>query len=106
MRAFVKAGLPKPQVEYRFHPTRRWRFDYAWPDLKLAVEYEGGTWSGGRHTRALGYAKDCEKYNEAALLGWKVFRYANGMSPMAVRQLGELVERSRTKGKTDRTQSE
>jgi very-short-patch-repair endonuclease len=65
-----------PIEEYRFHPVRRWRFDIAVPELKIAVEIEGGTWIQGRHTRAKGYQKDMEKYNAAQMLGWKVFRYA------------------------------
>jgi very-short-patch-repair endonuclease len=60
--------------EVRFHNKRKWRFDYAMPDLKLAVEFEGGHWSGGRHTRGAGYIADLEKYNTAALLGWCVIR--------------------------------
>lgn len=65
----------KPEGEYRFHPERRWRFDFAYPDLKIAVEAEGGVFGHGRHTRGMGYVKDCEKYNQAVLLGWRVFRY-------------------------------
>lgn len=60
--------------EHRFHPKRRWRFDFCWPDQKLAVEVEGGTWGGGRHTRGAGYEADCEKYAEAMCLGWRVLR--------------------------------
>lgn len=41
----------------------------------LAVELEGGTWANGRHTRGSGYAEDCDKYNQAALLGWRVLRF-------------------------------
>lgn len=67
--------MPEPKKEYRFHPDRRWRFDFAFPDIKLAVEVEGGTWNGGRHTRGSGFAADCEKYNEAVLLGWRVLRF-------------------------------
>ena len=62
------------ETEYRFLEKRRYRFDFAWPDLKLAVECEGGIWNGGRHTRGAGFQNDCEKYNEAALLGWTVLR--------------------------------
>jgi hypothetical protein len=68
------AGLPKPEREYRFAPPRRWRFDYAWPAQKLALEQEGGVWTRGRHTRGAGYVKDMEKYSEAAIRGWRVLR--------------------------------
>lgn len=60
--------------EYRFYQPRRWRFDYAIPRFKIAVEVEGGVWTGGRHIRPKGFLGDIEKYNTAALLGWRVFR--------------------------------
>lgn len=65
-------GLPPYVTEHRFHPTRRWRFDYAWPEIKLAVEVHGGTYSNGRHTRGGGFIVDREKMNEAAIYGWTV----------------------------------
>lgn len=67
-------GLPSPVREHRFHETRRWRFDFAWVDKKIALEVEGGIWTGGRHTRGKAFNADCEKYNEALLMGWKVLR--------------------------------
>jgi hypothetical protein len=70
-----ETGYPMPSPEYRFHPKRRWRFDYAWSDAKIAIECEGGTWGNGRHNRGKGYAADCEKYNQAILLGWRVLRF-------------------------------
>ena len=60
--------------EYRFHPTRKWRFDYAVPASRVALEVEGGVWTGGRHTSPQGFLADIEKYNAAALLGWTVVR--------------------------------
>lgn len=64
--------------EHRFHALRAWRFDFVFGNdersPKLALEVEGGTWSGGAHTRGKGYAEDCEKYAEAAILGWRVLR--------------------------------
>ena len=66
--------LPEPQREYEFHPTRRWRFDFSWIHCRLAVEVEGAVWTRGRHTRGGGFIADCEKYNHAALLGWRVLR--------------------------------
>lgn len=75
-RLFCHAnGLPLPVTEYRFAaPERRWRFDYAWVEEKVALEVEGGVWSGGRHTRGSGYLQDMEKYNNAALRGWVLLR--------------------------------
>ena len=60
--------------EYKFHPVRKWRFDYAIPKHKIALEVEGGVWTGGRHTSSTGFLKDMEKYNTATLMGWKVLR--------------------------------
>ncbi len=67
--------IPPPVAEYKFHPTRRWKFDYAWPSLFIAIEVEGGLWNFGRHNRPVGYQKDLEKYNQATKLGWRVFRF-------------------------------
>lgn len=71
------AGLPAPVAELHFHPSRRWRFDLAWPDQKIALEIEGGAFSRrgpGRHTRPAGFREDVEKYGEAFCLGWTVLR--------------------------------
>ncbi len=66
------------QPEVRFHATRRWRFDFAHAESRVAIEIEGGVWSGGRHNRGAGYVGDCEKYMEATLEGWTVFRLTRG----------------------------
>lgn len=68
-------ALPVPTREHRFHPTRMWRFDFAWPDLKIAAECEGGVWVNGAHNRGAHFTSDCEKYNAATELGWRVFRF-------------------------------
>ncbi|MBU9316557.1 endonuclease domain-containing protein [Burkholderia multivorans] len=73
------AKLPEPVREHRFHPVRRFRFDFAWPHAKVAVEIEGGVWTGGRHTRGDGFESDAHKYNLAALDGWRVFRFTGAM---------------------------
>ena len=68
-------GIPTPETEFKFHPTRKWRFDFAWADARIAVEIEGGIWTSGRHTRGRGFMGDLEKYNEAQALGWRIFRF-------------------------------
>lgn len=71
--------LPAPVREHQFVLSRRWRFDFAWPHLRLAAECEGAVFSGGRHTRGSGFTADCEKYNAAALAGWRVLRFTKDM---------------------------
>ena len=66
------AKIAEPLPEFRFHPTRKWRFDYAWPLAMLALEVDGGVWTQGRHTRGAGAIADMEKLSEAAILGWRV----------------------------------
>ncbi len=78
------AGLPEPIHEYRFHPYRKWRADYAWPLQRVIVEVEGGIWTQGRHTRGAGFLADMAKYNAAALLGFHILRYTP-------QQLGDAV---------------
>lgn len=89
------AGLPEPEREFRFDKVRRWRFDFAYekPHM-IGIEVEGGTWRNGRHTRGAGYEKDCEKYNAAVLLGWRVFRFTSGMvkSGEAIRVIEEAMK--------------
>lgn len=69
------ANLPTPTREFLFARPRKFRADFAWPDLMILVEIEGGVWTGGRHTRGAGFSKDCEKQNLAALAGYRVFRF-------------------------------
>jgi very-short-patch-repair endonuclease len=80
-------GLPAPVRELRFSKltNRLWRFDFAWPDLKIAVEIEGLTHYGtnadgsrktSRHQTAKGYQSDLDKYNQAAIEGWRVLRFS------------------------------
>ncbi|HXJ76227.1 MAG TPA: hypothetical protein VNM37_25440 [Candidatus Dormibacteraeota bacterium] len=75
------AGLPEPVREYVFARPRRWRFDFCWPAVNLAVEVEGGQWSRvpGRHQRGAGLAQDATKYNTAVLRGWRVLRFTRDM---------------------------
>ena len=82
------AHHPQPETEWAFDKRkgntwnkkrgcmwdtsgRAWKFDYAWPDRKLALEYEG---FGQGHLGKVQYSDDCEKYSEAAVRGWCVIR--------------------------------
>lgn len=85
-------SIPVPVRELVFAKPRRFRFDFAWPDRKLAVEVDGGTWSSGRHTRGAGYRADVDKHNLAVANGWRVLRFTaehvnNGTALSLIAQL-------------------
>lgn len=73
------AGLPIPLTSHKFAlkaTGRKWEADFAWKELGLLCEVEGGNvWaSKSRHTTGIGFIRDCEKYAEAQILGWRVLR--------------------------------
>jgi very-short-patch-repair endonuclease len=89
-------GLPSPAREYRFHPKRRWRFDFAWPLYKVAAEVDGGIYSRGRHVRGSGFERDAEKRNAAVLDGWRVLHFTPRQvkSGNAARTIEALIRKS------------
>jgi len=91
-RQLATAGLPTPARELRFHPERKWRFDFAWAEAMVALEIEGGTWVRGAHSRGRGFEEDCEKANESALAGWTLLRVTGDM--VRDRRALRLVERA------------
>ena len=87
-------NLPTPEREFRFHPVRKWRFDFAWPDKKFAVEIDGGLWINGRHNRGKGALADMEKRNAAQKLGWMVFHFVPEQvrDGMAIQSITEILK--------------
>ena len=79
MEVQMKSLRYEYEREFLFHPTRKFRFDFAFPQFLIALEAEGGTWVGGAHGRGKHYESDCTKYNEAVQLGWKVGRFTTDM---------------------------
>lgn len=73
-------GTEMVETEFRFHPVRRWRFDYAIPEIKLAIEYNGHAAFAGRgqisgHSSITGITRDAEKLNAAIGSGWRVLQF-------------------------------
>lgn len=93
--------------ECRFAPPRRFRFDFVLRDEMIAVEVEGGGWSGGRHTRGAGFKNDIEKYDIAARMGYTVYRCDPSMvtSGRAVETIKILMELNRWRLNTNSTRS-
>lgn len=67
-------GLPPVEPEYRILPDRRFRWDWAWPAQRVAIETQGGVWVRGAHGRGTGIVRDYEKMNLAQLAGWRVLQ--------------------------------
>lgn len=73
-----EARLTGFERQVRFHPVRRWAFDFADERLGLAVEIDGGVFTRGGHTRGAAYSRDRVRDAEAMLLGWRVARFTTG----------------------------
>ena len=74
MRAYKISDLF--EREYRFHPTRKWRLDFAYVEKKIGIELQGGIF--GRksgHNTGVGIRNGMGKLNEAQRLGWRVFYF-------------------------------
>ena len=91
---WIIGTIVPPKRQYKFHPKRKWLFDFAWPDKIVAAECEGGIWVKGAHVRGGHFQEDCQKYNAAALLGWRVFRFTADMiaSGEAINTLEEALK--------------
>ena len=66
----VSEGLTPFTREVMFMRERKFRIDFAWQDLKVGIEVQGGQYVRGAHQRPKQYQSDCEKLNEAQLAGW------------------------------------
>jgi very-short-patch-repair endonuclease len=95
LETITETGLPIPEREFKFLDNRRFRFDFAWPDIKLACEVDGNVWHGGRHTTGTGFTADCEKFALATIEGWRVIRVTTGhvKSGKAIEWLQEFFKR-------------
>ncbi|MBC8115562.1 MAG: hypothetical protein H7062_14350 [Candidatus Saccharimonas sp.] len=89
-------GGPVLEREYRFHPTRKWRADFAHVESRTLIEVEGGIYiaGGGRHNRAAGFLADLEKYLEAALAGFALPTQETEIVGWLEARIAEWTERS------------
>lgn len=66
-------GFPIPEAEVMFAKPRRWRWDFAYTDRKIAIEYQGGIfYSKQGHNSIKGLRRDYEKFTEGSLRGWVI----------------------------------
>lgn len=79
------------------HPQRQWRFDFAFPLHKIAIEVEGGLHNGGRHVTGTGYEADLDKYNSAVESGWQLYRAGPKIIGKGMTQFARTVFEALTK---------
>lgn len=69
------AGLQGLTAEHQFMTTRKFRYDFAFVEHKVAIDYEGGIFAAeASHSSISGILRDIEKHTEAQLHGWIVIR--------------------------------
>jgi len=64
----IDYGVPPPELQYEIHGRdgEIWRVDYAWPEQRVAAEYESVEWHAGR----LEMIKDKKRYAGVQETGW------------------------------------
>jgi len=88
--SILKAEYPDVIAEYKFCPTRKFRADFYIPSLNCLIEYEGVFSARSRHTNVIGYTNDCEKYNIASKMSYKLLRYTAKNVNDVLRDLEEI----------------
>lgn len=87
-------GIPYvEEYEFALEAGRKFRFDVAFPEHKIAIEYEGIYSGKSRHTTASGYTEDTEKYNLAQELGWIVLRFTAKNYEAAATRVRKIIEK-------------
>jgi len=90
------AGLPEPKTQYQFHPQRRWKADFCYPEYRIIAEVNGMTHQASRgHTSFAGLHRDYEKQNAAQLMGYRYFEFDREMieDGTAIRTICDAVGR-------------
>lgn len=87
-------GGPELTPEFKFHPIRLWRFDFAVPSIRVGIEVDGGVFINGGHNRGAQITKDYEKRNSALCMGWRCFQLtSNIMKPDDIRPIVQVCNR-------------
>lgn len=93
---WIALAGPRLEAQYAFHPTRRWKFDWAHPASRVAIEIHGGTWMHkSRHVSGTGFWGDRIKMNAALRLNWKVFELISDdlTNPRVYQEILDEIER-------------
>ena len=84
--------LPEPVRQYRPVKDRKFQVDFAWPELGLIVEVEGGAYMDrGAHGWGKPLEDNYRRHNRLKLEGWLLLQYSTEMvkSGEAIRAIEE-----------------
>jgi hypothetical protein len=73
--------IPEPVLQFKAIPGRKFAWDFAWPDHKVLLEVQGGTWSHNRtaHSTGAGIRRDCIKGCLAVIYGYRNLQVTSDM---------------------------
>ena len=77
--------------QYKFADDRKWLFDFAIPEHKIAIECQGGLFMWGRHNRGASLINEYEKINTANVMGWTVLYATDKEGPVQIRIVAQIV---------------
>lgn len=83
----LDGGLPEPLLQYEIvdRDGRLWRVDFAWPDRRVAVEYDGFDW----HSSPEALRKDRQKRAALEEIDWRILSIVSD----DVRRQGDVMVR-------------
>ena len=65
----AELDLPAPERQHALAPGDRHRLDFAWPELSLCAEVDGGNYAGLAHTRP----PDYQRRRSIVAAGWACY---------------------------------
>jgi predicted transcriptional regulator of viral defense system len=71
LEVLAEAGLPEPETEFPVPWNPNWRFDAAYPEQRLAIEWDSRRW----HTQVEAFRKDRTRDRLATLNKWRLVRF-------------------------------
>jgi very-short-patch-repair endonuclease len=95
LRIVKKLGLPSPEVNHQVRVGGRVRYlDLAWPEVKVAIEFDGFV----PHSTRRVFDDDRARQNDLVADGWTVFRVTAAMLGDVDRTFGPIAAAITSKG--------
>ena len=71
-----------------------YQIDFAYPDLRIGIEVNGGQFAKSGHSSPKGLERDAMKNNQAIRLGWRIFVLPTSLvTPDYLSQIAEFIKK-------------